>query len=69
MTSSDDRWVREGAAAGQDSRDIDAEMQDPDAVAAKQKSRAVTHADEAHDRPPEEQMGTTSTTRDPAPRD
>jgi hypothetical protein len=44
-------------------------MQDPDAVAAKQEHRAVTHADPQRDRPPQEEMGTTSTTRDPAPRD
>lgn len=69
MSLSEDRWVREGAAAGQDPRDIDAELQDADAVAAKQRQRAQQHADPEHELGPDQQMGTSSTTRDPHPRD
>ena len=51
--SSEDRWTY--PSRDDDSRDIDREQADADAVAAKQARRAVTHPQE-----PERQQGTSA---------
>jgi hypothetical protein len=64
MSESVNRWTKNDATPGQDPREIDAELQDPEQVAAKQRLRAMEHPEEATG----DDMGTSATRRDPYPR-